>query len=168
MAFLPGKNPLPKNPGGNNPTPNPIPTTPVPKSVVAVASSVIEEQERTLETPPGVVPFAFYSATNASGQMLRPGIAAAVSVDLPFRGSIVGLAVRCSAANSGTYTVHVDGTATEAAVVLSSDTNGLETYSKDSFEVADLQAVDVRITDESGGNPVEAVLYISVDPSTIL
>lgn len=152
-------------PGNYLPTPTP---SPQPTSTVSVGSSVQTAQDELLETAPGIVPLSFYSPTNAAGQMLRAGVAAAVPVDLPFRGSIVGVAVRASGANTGTYTVYVDGAATAAEVALAAETSNLQTYEKSSFEVAAGQTIDPRISGESGANPVEVIIYISIDPSTIL
>lgn len=161
---------IPKFPGGNKPPGgSTAPAGPgLPTSSVNVSQSVSQIQEADLTTAPGIVPYTFYSLTNASGQMLRPGVAAAISVDLPFRGSIVALVAVASAADSGTYTVYIDGVASAALVTLSASTGEIEIFEQSEHEVAEQQSIDVRASGVSSANPIEVTVYVSVDPSTIL
>ena len=88
-------------------------------TTVETGGSIQDAINREIITEPGIVPFVFYSLTNAAGQLLRPGGATALSIPVPFRGSVIGLSFQASTACSGTYTVYLNGGAVGAAFTVS-------------------------------------------------
>lgn len=116
----------------------------------------------------GLLAFPFYSLTNASGQMLRPGAAAALSIPVPFRGSIVGLSFVASTACSGTYTVHVNTVAQTPKIVVSAGTAATATFPESDFTFAEGSVLDVRATGVATSAVVEIIMYLAQIQSTIL
>lgn len=141
-------------------------------AVVSTAATTTETVTRNAEeqatTTPGILPFSFYSATNASGQMLRPGIADDLSVKVPFRGSVIALCFVASASCSGTYTVWIDGVASTASLVISSGTTGSQVWVKGTYGFSSGALIDVRATSVSTSAVVEVTAYVVQDTSTIL
>lgn len=155
--------------GGTSVYDNTRPTSPVtPVHANTGARDVEQVAADALANATGLVPLAFYSATNASGQMFRAGAAAAISITLPFRAQLRALTVAASAADTGTYTVYRDGVATSGAVSLSADTAETETFPIDAVPFTEGQTLDVRASGVSSANPVEVIAWLSLDTSTVL
>lgn len=134
----------------------------------AVGKSVIQTQEEDVQTGRGIVPFYFYAAANDSGQMLRPGVAAAISPEVPFRGNIVAIVMAASGADTGTYTVYIDGVASDAEVTLSSATDGYVTFARGTHQIAAGSTIDLRASSVSGVNPIEGTVYVELDPTSVV
>jgi len=148
--------------GSSTATPGTDGSVPVAQESVTTETSLAESVTMT----------SFYQATAASQtatQMLRPGAAAALSVEAPFRGSVLGLGLTASAnktAGTFTATVYVAGSATEATLTWSNSTaTTTNTFLKGDYSFSAGDAIDVRVTTDAGFLPdpstVEVILYLA-------
>ena len=133
-----------------------------------IEETIAQSASSAAITEPGIVAYSFYSTTNASGQWLRPGAANALSVPVPFRGSVLGMSFRASTACSGTYTVYFGGTASQAKLTVSALTSTYSTWPKGTYGFAAGTAVDVRASNVATSAVVEVIVYVAQDPTSIL
>jgi hypothetical protein len=134
----------------------------------SIGTSIEESIDNIVIVNPGIVSYSFYSLTNASGQMLRPGAGSALSVVLPFRGSVVGLTFAASTACSGTYTVHLNGTASTALLTEIADTSDFKAWVDGTYGFVAGTTIDVRATSVTTSAIVEVIVYVLIDPNTTL
>ena len=141
---------------------------PGPGTITYRGKSVFETVTELESEMGGVVTFTFYSLTNATGDMLRPGAATALAVPLPFRGSIIGMTVQASVACSGIYTVELGGTAQVPAVSLNAGTVDYEAWARGTHGFSAGSSLTVTATGVATSAVVEVVVYVTQDPTTIL
>lgn len=134
---------------------------------VETGATVWDAIQAEVITEPGIVPFSFYSLTNAAGQMLVPGAAAAISLTLPFRGSVIGLTFNASTACSGTYSVYLGGVATDVELIESAATADYQSWPKGTYGFAAGTTLDVRASSVTTSAAVLCTAYVIVDPSQV-
>lgn len=116
---------------------------------------------------PGIVAYNFYSTANAAAQHLTSG-GSAISITVPFRGSIIAVTANASAAVSGTYSAYVNGAASGAQATLSTGTAAYSAYIKGDYEVQAGDRVTITASSVSGVAVVNTAIYIVQDPSTVI
>lgn len=118
----------------------------------------------------GVCAFSFYATPGASAAataMNRAGVAAAIAVPMPFRGSLVGLAVQGTAAKAGgtlTLNVRKNGTAFDAmaSYSLPNASRGTTQFAKGSYGFERDDYLDVTYTTDSSYTPTTTVVEVTV------
>jgi len=114
-----------------------------------------------------VVPYTFYSTTNAAAQMIHTSTTA-VNAYLPWRGSILALAVKASASCTGTYTVYLNGAATSCYLTLAGSSSNAATYVKGTYPVTAGDTLNVTASSTSTSAVVEVTVFVLQDTTAIV
>lgn len=167
---------------------NPIPKPPSSTPAIPLAGSSSSTQNRnsdvanatTGKIPESLEAFGFYATPTAGASataMNRPGVAAALAVPMPFRGSVVAITLRGTAnISAGNLTLRVRKNGSNLAsnmvfaeIVWGSGAQAIARFSKGAFGFVRDDRLDLTFTTSSGYSPtttvIEGIIWVTQDGS---
>jgi hypothetical protein len=143
------------------------------KPAATTSDTQVAPQAANLGTASGVVAYTFYATPTTSQTniaMTRAGHAAALSIPMPYKGSVVALALEADTAKTAgaaNFTVRKNGTSTSAAFFWANNQRQNTQFSNGQITFARNDYLDVTYTTGSTYAPttakVEVTVYLAID-----